>query len=96
MPKLGWAAGRVLARHGSRKSLSVRYAYFRLYAGALEAGLAAAGCRPVYRTYANASRRLFDAGLSARRRVSLSRASHNPVLYDNLLNSSLIDGNETA
>ncbi len=62
--KLGWAAGKVLARHGSRKIIigkDTRISGYMLES-ALEAGLAAAGLSAlVYRTYANASRRLSDA-----------------------------------
>lgn len=61
--KLGWAAGKVLARHGSRKIIigkDTRISGYMLESAPKRAlPLRAVGL--VYRTYANASRRLSDA-----------------------------------
>lgn len=66
--KLGWAAGKVLARHGSRKIIigkDTRISGYMLES-ALEAGLAAAGLCVVHRAYADTGHRLPDARLPRR------------------------------
>ena len=65
---LGWAAGKVLARHGSRKIIigkDTRISGYMLES-ALEAGLAAAGLCVVHRAYADTGHRLPDARLPRR------------------------------
>ncbi|STM42652.1 phosphoglucosamine mutase [Escherichia coli] len=69
--KLGWAAGKVLARHGSRKIIigkDTRISGYMLES-ALEAGLAAAGpFRTLHWPDANTGRGLSDAYLPRRGR----------------------------
>lgn len=69
--KLGWAAGKVLARHGSRKIIigkDTRISGYMLES-ALEAGLAAGGpFRTLYRPDAYTCRGLSDAYLPRRGR----------------------------
>lgn len=67
--KLGWAAGKVLARHGSRKIIigkDTRISGYMLES-ALEAGLAAAGLSALFHwPDANTGRGLSDAYLPRR------------------------------
>ena len=66
--KLGWAAGKVLARHGSRKIIigkDTRISGYMLES-ALEAGLAAAGLSASFRADAHAGGGLPDAYLPCR------------------------------
>lgn len=68
--KLGWAAGKVLARHGSRKIIigkDTRISGYMLES-ALEAGLAAAGLSALHWPDANTGRGLSDAYLPRRGR----------------------------
>lgn len=69
--KLGWAAGKVLARHGSRKIIigkDTRISGYMLES-ALEAGLAAAGLSALFTgPDANTGRGLSDAYLPRRGR----------------------------
>lgn len=68
--KLGWAAGKVLARHGSRKIIigkDTRISGYMLES-ALEAGLAAAGLSALFTGPMPTSRGLSDAYLPRRGR----------------------------
>jgi len=92
--KLGWAAGKVLARHGSRKIIigkDTRISGYMLES-ALEAGLAAAGLSASFTgpmptpaiAYMTRTFRA-EAGI-------VISASHNPPFYDNGIKFFSIDG----
>ena len=90
--KLGWAAGKVLARHGSRKIIIGRHAHLRLYAGVraggrpAAAGLSASFTGPMPTPAVAYLTRTFraEAGI-------VISASHNPF-YDNGIKFFSIDG----
>ncbi len=88
--KLGWAAGKVLARHGSRKIIigkDTRISGYMLES-ALEAGLAAAGLSASFTGPMPTPAVAYLTRLSARRRVSLSRLRITRSMIT-ALNSSL-------
>jgi phosphoglucosamine mutase len=79
--KLGWAAGKVLARHGSRKIIigkDTRISGYMLES-ALEAGLAAAGLSASFTADAHSRSGIPDPYVSCGSGIVIS-ASHNPFM----------------